>query len=103
MNDRAQKLAIGCLLHDFGKLLYRYNDGRNHSTSGYDYLKNIDELRDQKEILNCVRYHHGKLLANSNVDDNDLCYITYIADNIASASDRKQREDNGDGSRGYAI
>lgn len=101
MNDRAQKLAIGCLLHDFGKLLYRYNDGRNHSTSGYDYLKNIDELRDQKEILNCVRYHHGKLLANSNVDDNDICYITYIADNIASASDRKQREDNGDGSRGY--
>ena len=46
MNDRAQKLAIGCLLHDFGKLLYRYNDGRNHSTSGYDYLKNIDELRE---------------------------------------------------------
>lgn len=101
MNDRTQKLAIGCLLHDFGKLLYRYNDGRNHSTSGYDYLKNIDELKDQKKILNCVRYHHGKLLANSNVDDNDLCYITYIADNIASASDRKQREDNSDGSRGY--
>lgn len=101
MNEKAQKLAIGCLLHDVGKLLYRYNDGRNHSTSGYEFLKGIDEVKEQKEILNCVRYHHGKLLASAKVEDNDLCYITYIADNIASASDRKQREDNGDGSKGY--
>jgi len=60
MNDRAQKLAIGCLLHDFWKILYRYNDGRNHSTSGYDYFKNMDELRDQKENLNLCKKLSGK-------------------------------------------
>ncbi len=92
MNEKQQKLAIGCMLHDFGKLLYRYNDGRNHSTSGYDSLKCLPNMENEREILNCVRYHHGNLLRNSGVENDDLCYITYIADNIASASDRRKKE-----------
>ena len=41
MTEENVKLAIGALLHDIGKLLYRYNDGRNHSRSGYEYLKDV--------------------------------------------------------------
>lgn len=98
MNLRQQKLVIGCLLHDFGKLLYRYNDGRNHSKSGYDNLKNIKELETEKEILECVKYHHSTMLKNAAVEKNALCYIAYVADNIASAVDRRE---NDSGERGF--
>ncbi len=92
MNKKRQDLIIGCLLHDFGKLLYRYNDGRNHSTSGYDYLKELPNLKDETDILDCVRYHHGAMLKNANVGNDSICYITYIADNIAAAADRRAKE-----------
>lgn len=96
MEKTEQRLVIGSLLHDFGKLLYRYNDGRNHSTSGYDYLKGISLLAEEKDILNCVLYHHGNMLKNASVESNALCYITYIADNIAAAADRREK-DGGEG------
>lgn len=83
------KLAVGSLLHDTGKVLYRYNDRRNHSDSGYDFLKDI--ISD-KDILECVKYHHFAKLKESGVSDDALCYITYIADNIAAFSDRRKNE-----------
>ncbi len=92
MNEKQKKLAIGCLLHDFGKLLYRYNDGRNHSTSGYEYLKKLPAMENEREILNCVKFHHAGHLESADVENNDICYIAYIADNIASASDRRKKE-----------
>ncbi len=93
MTDKRFKLAAGGLLHDVGKLLYRYNDPRNHSTSGCDLIK---QYITDKDILDCVQYHHGNMLKNSDVADNALCYITYIADNIAAFSDRRKSE-NGEG------
>ena len=40
MDDRKAKVVIGGLLHDIGKVVYRQGgDRRNHSISGYDYLK----------------------------------------------------------------
>ena len=39
--EKLCKIAIAAaLLHDIGKVLYRSDDGRNHSQSGYDFLKN---------------------------------------------------------------
>lgn len=92
MEDKKVKLNIGALLHDIGKVLYRYNDGRNHSQSGYEYLKNQIRISD-KEILEQVKYHHASYLKNANIDKKSLAYITYIADNIASGSDRRKNED----------
>ena len=89
MENNKAKLAIGSILHDTGKLLYRYNDMRNHSKSGYDYLK---ELIDDEDVLDCVRYHHSAALKNAEVKADSLCYITYIADNIAAFSDRRKNE-----------
>lgn len=92
MTEENVKLAIGALLHDIGKLLYRYNDGRNHSRSGYEYLKDVVHIEDRK-ILEQVLYHHASLLKNARIENNSLAYITYIADNIASASDRRKTQE----------
>ena len=50
LTDRQIKLIVGSLLHDIGKVVYRSGDGRNHSASGCDYLKNDAKITDQ-EIL----------------------------------------------------
>ncbi|MCC8042461.1 MAG: HD domain-containing protein [Oscillospiraceae bacterium] len=87
MDNTKIQLAVGSLLHDTGKIIYRSgSDGRKHSISGYEFVKRF--VRD-KDLLDCIRYHHADLLKNADVDKNALCYITYIADNIASMERRK--------------
>ena len=71
MTEENVKLAIGALLHDIGKLLYRYNDGRNHSRSGYEYLKDVVHIED-REILEQVLYHHASLLKNARIENTEL-------------------------------
>ena len=47
MVDEKVKLIMGSLLHDTGKVIYRQGDDRrNHSISGYDYLKEETEITD---------------------------------------------------------
>lgn len=91
MTDQQLKVVIGGLLHDIGKILYRNDDGRNHSQSGYEFLKENGIV--ENDILDQIRYHHGKYLKNAKVDKKSLAYITYIADNIAASADRRQKED----------
>ena len=89
LKDRQIKLVVGSLLHDIGKVVYRSGDGRNHSVSGYDFLNNQAKIEDP-EILNCVRYHHGKYLSSADIAPDDLAYITYYADNVAAFTDRRE-------------
>ena len=91
------RIVAGALLHDIGKVLYRSSDGRNHSESGYDFLKKEIRIGDT-EILNQIRYHHGKNLGAASIQPDSLAYITYIADNIASAADRREKDQ---GERGF--
>lgn len=97
MREENIKLSIGALLHDIGKILYRYNDGRNHSKSGWEYLRDEIKLEDS-DILEQVRYHHAVYLKQAQIKDNSLAYITYMADNISSAADRREQEE---GERGF--
>lgn len=92
MNEKQLELVVGSLLHDYGKLLYRYNDGRNHSTSGYEHIRSIDAFRENQGVLDCIKYHHASMIKNAKLKNDNICYITYIADNIASASDRRSKE-----------
>ena len=89
MNNEKQKLIIGSLCHDLGKVLYRDYSVTNHSDMGYEFLKDEIGIND-KDILDQVKYHHSSNIKNSNIADNSLAYITYIADNIASMSDRRE-------------
>lgn len=92
MTDEKIKLIVGSLLHDIGKVIYRQGDDRrNHSKSGYDYLKSEAGLKD-RAVLDCVRFHHGAALKDAQIEKDDLSYIVYLADNIAAAADRREKE-----------
>lgn len=92
VHDENIKLSIGALLHDIGKILYRYNDGRNHSKSGWEYLRNEIKIEDS-DILEQIRFHHAVYLKQAKIEDNSLAYITYMADNISSATDRRTQDE----------
>lgn len=93
MTEKEVKLVIGSLLHDIGKVVYRQGDDRRkHSQSGYEYLKNEIQLKDE-EVLHCVRYHHADALSSAKISSEDIAYIVYIADNIAAASDRRKKDE----------
>ncbi len=92
MTDRELKLIWGGLLHDVGKVIYRQGDDRRkHSQSGYDYLKEEAHIEDGT-VLDCVRYHHADALKDAKITKDSLAYIVYIADNIASAADRRKND-----------
>lgn len=91
MTEEKIQLIIGGLLHDIGKVVYRQGDGRKHSLSGWEFLRDGDLIKE-KNILDAVKYHHGKELAIAGLTDSSFAYITYIADNIASAADRRKNE-----------
>ena len=42
--------------------------------------------------MDCVRYHHSGAVKTANVSSDAICYVTYIADNIASGADRRAKE-----------
>jgi len=93
MKDRELKLIIGSLLHDIGKVVYRKGDDkRNHSIGGCDWLKENNFVTD-KEVLECVRYHHASEIRGASIDDDSLAYITYMADNISASADRRKTDD----------
>lgn len=99
MTDRELELTVGGLLHDIGKVVYRKGDDRRkHSQSGYDFLKE-NGITD-RVVLDCVRYHHGDALKNAPISKDSPAYIVYIADNIASAADRR---DNDSGDYGFEV
>ncbi len=101
ITDRQIELIVGSLLHDIGKVTFRSGDGRDHSIGGYEYLKGLQynngDRKIPDEVLDCVRYHHGKYLRNASISDNSIAYVTYFADNIAAFSDRRQASEGEDG------
>ena len=65
----------------------------NHSKLGGDFLEQYLKPNEETErLLNCVRYHHKDYLQKAKLDKNDLAYIVYEADNIASGMDRRENE-----------
>lgn len=99
MTDHELELVVGALLHDIGKVVYRKGDDkRKHSRSGCDFLE--EQGISDKTVLDCVRYHHGDALKTASIDEDSPAYIVYIADNIASAADRR---DNDSGDYGFEM
>ena len=104
MRQKDWCLVTGALLHDIGKIVYRQQDERKtHSEAGFEFLQDV--LKDQgpevqRDILECVRYHHGAAIRNADIRENSPAYIVYMADNIAAASDRRENET---GETGFEI
>ena len=96
MRAITKEVAFGCLLHDIGKPLYRAGaEEGTHSQAGYGFLKKLDPYRDQSEILDCIRWHHSGEIRAANPKEDNVCYIAYIADNVASAADRRKTGETG--------
>lgn len=93
MNHLLRVLAIGALLHDVGKVVYRAGDEKKrHSAAGADFLSPFcNESEDGRQILQCIKYHHGKELSGANLPTDALAYVVYEADNIAAGLDRRDK------------
>lgn len=91
MQKEIAQISIGALLHDIGKIIQRSNlDRREHSLAGYEMLK--DTIKD-KDILECIRYHHESELKKAKLDNKSIAYLVCLADNIAAGTDRRDSED----------
>ena len=87
MQERVVQLIFGAALHDFGKVVQRAEGQRvKHSLLGAEALK---PFFDDPAILNQLKYHHANELKAAKLSENDLTYITYVADNVASGIDRR--------------
>jgi len=95
--------AKAALLHDIGKVCIRATGERqNHSVLGADFLRSfLGESKENQQLIRCVRYHHADQMKMTALEQNDLAYIVYEADNIASGLDRREKEENGDTAFGF--
>ena len=94
MTEYEMTLVLGGLLHDIGKVLYRQGgEKKKHSQIGYEFLRDEIGLKNQ-DVLDCVKYHHSDALRGADLSQNSPAYIIYLADNIASAVDRRENQKN---------
>jgi len=91
MDETCKILTLGALLHDVGKVVQRATlEKENHSILGAKFVGDILG-EDYKDVINCIRYHHARDL-DGLTSAEDIAYIIYEADNIASAIDRRRYE-----------
>lgn len=89
MDEQLLNLVLGSLLHDVGKIIHRTGVMESHSNLGWDFLAKIAPFTNNNDIKECVKFHHGREISATKVQSNSLAYITYIADNISAAGDRR--------------
>lgn len=93
---RKIELWYGALLHDVGKIIFRCKKdipNGTHSHLGGEYIQKFSDLKGREGIIQSIKYHHFRELKNAQIESNSLAYITYIADNIASGIDRRDKAD----------
>ena len=62
MKQQTITATLGALLHDIGKLAHRAGESGTHSASGVRVLR---ERVPDREILDCVAYHHESALRHA--------------------------------------
>ena len=104
MKKQTKDTAYGCLMHDFGKIVYRAGGSGTHSSLGVQSLSCLDPSEWQP-VLDCIAYHHARELraklqsrdsiARDNIACDSVAYIACVADNISAAADRRKVDDGG--------
>ena len=101
MKNKVEKRKIdlfyGALFHDIGKAVMRV-DGRRirHQRVGAEFLQRTQPAFADPQILSSIMYHHidyDNWRRPADLPTDDLSYITYIADNIASGADRRKHDE----------
>ena len=101
MKKQTKDTAYGCLMHDFGKIVYRAGGSGTHSSLGVQSLSCLDP-GEWQPVLDCIAYHHArelraKLQSRDSIACDSVAYIACVADNISAAADRREVEDGGNG------
>lgn len=96
MRTQTLLTAYGCLLHDFGKIVYRAGGASgSHSHLGWESLKGLLPGEGWQPVLDCLRWHHAAELRRNSPPAENLAYIACIADNLSAAADRREIEGEG--------
>lgn len=83
---KIEKVVYAALLHDIGKIVLRSDTEKiRHEEAGRKFLTEYFD----NEILTSIQYHHKDKLEQANLNNDDIAYIIYEADNISSALDRR--------------
>ncbi len=93
--SKKEEIIYASLLHDIGKLVMRATGEKiKHQKIG---LKFIEEHFNKEllttNIINGIQYHHKEDLERTNLNNDDISYIIYEADNISAALDRRENEE----------
>jgi CRISPR-associated protein Csm1 len=95
-----ESLIAGALLHDIGKVALRAgksSKGKDHSEAGAEWAKSFSKEKTiRRELIECIRFHHGKNLKDSNLSGDSYAWIVYEADNIAAGTDRRNDPEGSD-------
>lgn len=96
MHKQTLLAAYGCLLHDFGKIVYRAGSGSgSHSHLGWKSLGELLTGAQWQPVLDCVRWHHAAELRRDRPSAENIAYIACVADNLSAAADRREIEGEG--------
>lgn len=88
--EKKEKIIYAALLHDIGKVLQRADRVKiKHGEYGAEQFKEILNIED-KELFQAIEYHHSRDLKEKNFDEDNISYLICEADNIASASERRE-------------
>ena len=103
MNNKFSLVIKGGLLHDDGKICQRATREREkHSVLGKNFLAQfLSDTSSDKQLLRCIAYHHHAELSHANLQNDDLAYVVYEADNIAAGLDRRENQDSTDTEFGF--
>lgn len=94
MNKSTLETTIGALLHDIGKVEYRKGGTHvQHSILGAEVLA---KKVQNKNITDCVRFHHASELKNARIPADSPAYAVYAGDNIAAGADRREYGETSD-------
>ena len=96
MQQQTLLVTYGCLLHDFGKLVYRAGgQSGSHSRLGWASLRERLTAPEWEPVLDCLRWHHASELRRDAPPEEHIAYIACAADNLSAAADRREIEGEG--------
>ncbi|NMA05951.1 MAG: type III-A CRISPR-associated protein Cas10/Csm1 [Acholeplasmataceae bacterium] len=99
MDKKKHNLIIGSLLHDIGKVSFRafnLQEIKSHSIAGYEWLNLINpNVFKLDNIGSMIKHHHRNKMPDfgKGMREDDLAFLTSIADHISAGSDRREKED----------
>lgn len=94
MQTQTLLATYGCLLHDFGKIVYRAGGSSgSHSYLGWESLKEMLDGKEWQPVLDCLRWQDADELRRE-VPADSLAYIVHIADSLSADADRSEAEKN---------